>query len=993
MSRLQTNTVTTSIRNTLLAKNLYTPNNVYEIDNPAIVDVVNALANIALPFKAVDVTNTVLGRVIGPNTPIAQIGLVQLGKQLSQTIVSQGSAEIIPTFSLKNLFDKNPNTKFALRKIDYRITRDEQQSNIGRILETLTGTNLRQSPFIPSSTDVDYILNTGKGQLSLLSDTLGRNFYRNSSATIYETLEREGFSMLSKYAKSEGYFSNDAPYKFEADFNVGFAQSEARRSLSKNNSPYQEYGSSLDKKFGLNQEFINALGNTDNNIFTDEFDYFERRPNGHYEDNNQIIWGKTDVSNDTLEVQKYSRDYKVDSQSINNFGSRIGLLKHTAQLVNAYGGNIIDQTRKKFYRKIDINGKGKLMGFNGSALYTAPNTAIERFRGKEGLRQHTVLDQYDRFAKAIRFEGNVVYNGNPDSVIYDRVIPNITPTNSNDINNPINKKVMFSIENLAFQLNENGDIVGLPDGLPNITLPKCEIGQNFGRLMWFAPYDINLEEQATAKWEQVNFIGRNEPMYTYGFSERSTTLSFKLIIDYPPQVKGFNSHKEFADFFAFGGQARSITTNNLSDKEKELNETIADITNLKNDTVVIKNLKFKPRSINLFFPNDIPKVGTEKTSVNNDILGKNNSGREYEIGSSQPSKYGINSDDLLNISFTDEIDNILNIIKNDGVISTIEIFVVGNASKLYARRSQEFDYNERLGKRRADALLNYIRERAKIIFETSKSLEELGATVLETESNSSLLAPPSTSAVTNINSIDSKKARFATVSFINKGTTTPSEESVQNPNQEEINLLIQQKESLEKSIAEIKANERFASNCVFNPFTIEDGQAKGFDYIRQNKFVPVFYSQTPEDFHKRLTFLQQCVRQGAAMRMKSQNGKDLSSKNSVFGRQPVCILRLGDFFHTKVIIDSINFSYSDAPWDMNPEGMGMQFMICDVSMSMKVIGGQSLKGPIDVLQNAIGFNYYANSTYYDKGIYALPKKYENLQYGTNDPKNTENQTE
>ena len=95
----------------------------------------------------------------------------------------------------------------------------------------------------------------------------------------------------------------------------------------------------------------------------------------------------------------------------------------------------------------------------------------------------------------------------------------------------------------------------------------------------------------------------------------------------------------------------------------------------------------------------------------------------------------------------------------------------------------------------------------------------------------------------------------------------------------------------------------------------------------------------------------------------------------MFGRQPICVLRLGDQWYTKVIIENIQFSYSNSPWDTNPEGYGMQFMAADITMQMKVIGGQSLYGPISVLQNAITFNYYANSTYKKEGNYESAAAY------------------
>jgi hypothetical protein len=50
---------------------------------------------------------------------------------------------------------------------------------------------------------------------------------------------------------------------------------------------------------------------------------------------------------------------------------------------------------------------------------------------------------------------------------------------------------------------------------------------------------------------------------------------------------------------------------------------------------------------------------------------------------------------------------------------------------------------------------------------------------------------------------------------------------------------------------------------------------------------------------------------------------------------------------------------------LNPEGIGVQPMIVSVSMGFKFIGGQGLKGPVDELQNALSFNFFANTEMYD----------------------------
>ena len=90
-----------------------------------------------------------------------------------------------------------------------------------------------------------------------------------------------------------------------------------------------------------------------------------------------------------------------------------------------------------------------------------------------------------------------------------------------------------------------------------------------------------------------------------------------------------------------------------------------------------------------------------------------------------------------------------------------------------------------------------------------------------------------------------------------------------------------------------------------------------------------------------------------------------SAANLAFGRAPFCVLRLGDFLNTKIIIDSVNITYPDSQWDLNPEGIGVQFMMAKVSMQIQILGGSDISAPIKRLQNAVSFNYYANTSIYD----------------------------
>ena len=135
-------------------------------------------------------------------------------------------------------------------------------------------------------------------------------------------------------------------------------------------------------------------------------------------------------------------------------------------------------------------------------------------------------------------------------------------------------------------------------------------------------------------------------------------------------------------------------------------------------------------------------------------------------------------------------------------------------------------------------------------------------------------------------------------------------------------------------------------------------------------FNPAFHSLSPEGFNARLTFLHQCTRQGHTV-SASENinlGIAETAGNLSFGKMPVCVLRIGDFINTKIVIESLSIDYKNGDtmqWDLNQEGAGVQPMFANISMSVVLLGGQSLDGPVNRLQNAVTFNYYANAPVYD----------------------------
>lgn len=130
-------------------------------------------------------------------------------------------------------------------------------------------------------------------------------------------------------------------------------------------------------------------------------------------------------------------------------------------------------------------------------------------------------------------------------------------------------------------------------------------------------------------------------------------------------------------------------------------------------------------------------------------------------------------------------------------------------------------------------------------------------------------------------------------------------------------------------------------------------------------FDPAYHSITPEGFNARLTFLHQCTRQGSTS-SASDTTQNKTGSNLAFGAPPVCVLRIGDFYYTKIIIESLQIDYEDITWDLNDEGIGVMPMIANVNLSFKFLGGSDLSGPITRLQNAVSFNYYANTVVYEK---------------------------
>jgi hypothetical protein len=1022
---------TAQLRGALLSRNIYSDFNQYplpENTRQRVVSSVSSILDVVSPFTSSSFSDSVLGRLAStPKTPLSDIGLILLGKQFLLNFKSNVQQELIPSINLKNVFDGNPDSKLFQKKIKYNITRKQEGGNLTNFLEDYFGSySVNSSTFSKNPTNEEYLINTGEAQLdflfgktspSIASGGINKNIYKPSGSA-YVNAAAESDNKIGKrsdimpqrtwfnylYRGNSPYISI-VPTLDLVNSIVSSDQSMASSYIAMGEIT-QEYAPDLDfirNNFGVsdkksNSKSISELTSKDD---PDAFDRLVYDNGGLNEDiNQQLVWGRDGVSDRAegrLSVLR-GLDENINVTRKNpqtDFNIRGGLLEYTRNLLNASEGSLIDQTRK-----IYVNGD-RVAGMNGSALWKSPD-------GRTGVRQHSILDQYDRFAKAIRFNGNIDYEGNPNSVIYDSVIPRMHPTYNERIGVLNNRNLTFSIENLAVLVIGDNNVTMIDDEY-GTQIPITEAGPFGGRMMWFPPYGIELNEVSSAKYDTVAMVGRGEPMYSYMYSERSANLSFKLIMDHPEQVAQFygrENHSEVAKFYAFGGNEFTPTTE-IIDNSKLIKEKQDEILRIRNSQQQSIPDVIIPDEFRISFPNGYPQSGS--MSVIDELFTNK---YRYELNadwkSADGTSFALNSRvfDLTYISrigdedfyidapdgYTqsgaeyisgkrDLDDEIYRVFNDNNNVKFFRIEVIGRATLL-----GNTEINQTLSQNRADATKAFIEKRIeKVLGQRADTLGiEITATGIGTEGGSQDFSKPDT-----IHQRGAKEERISTIQFKEKDTVPQNVETQLSASDlQTISQLENEISVLESEMNTTKRNspksgvykERKADENSTNDSAI----LKGFKSVSGNYFYPMFNSQTPEDFHRRLTFLQQCVRQGSAVRSATDvddNGI-VRAKNSVFGKQPICVLRIGDFFYTKVVIENITIDYEDFPWDLNPEGWGMQPMIASVNLQMKVIGGQSLKGPIDALQNAVSFNYYANSTYKNKGgVYNTAIKNETLQHG------------
>jgi hypothetical protein len=530
------------------------------------------------------------------------------------------------------------------------------------------------------------------------------------------------------------------------------------------------------------------------------------------------------------------------------------------------------------------------------------------------------------------------------------------------------KNFMFSIENLAWADNHE-------------SLLECEKGPGDpmtgkrGRIMWFPPYDISISENVSVNWESTNFIGRGEPLYTYNNTERSGTLSFKIVVDHPSylnSLKGNNgqTNEYIASFFAGCTDIDAELAKKLTTVEREEIQT----RNSK-PSVPKKPDPITPEidKVDFYFSNDNYDINinyengdgtgliwTDGQKIVSIIADKFPDRNDFGLNGTS----GTSSQVLLDVgnwittAGQDKLSKILNV---DCQACKVRI-------KGYASVHGTTGKNETLSDLRAKSIKqffldNKIIDAGQDIYTGSKISVDERFEVVKGEGETGTQSGCPTiknngKVVQNQDLYDCKKSRKVTVSLVFDDVLA---------------LKLQKKDETpfvpveEKYRVSEKIINRFYNECnYFEMLKQEDKFVFSTLKEKLKFFHPAFHSITPEGLNSRLTFLHQCTRQGPTNVTVDVDGKrETLPDNLAFGRPPVCILRLGDFYYTKIIIDNIGMSYEPLVWDLNPEGIGVQPMIAHVDLSFKIIGGQSLKGPINRLQNAVSFNFFGNTHVYD----------------------------
>lgn len=656
------------------------------------------------------------------------------------------------------------------------------------------------------------------------------------------------------------------------------------------------------------------------------------------------------VNDPRSDAMNYDENRRNDQQSYAywpDLGEDVSPLNsETLQYSNIYSNpdSILYKTFDLFQRnKIGtlINSKGRAVDKEeiqtgvkmvGNSYYMSKGNAVTNENGSF-CRSWTSLERYNRVKDLVRHRGldkvsSVQRYHTNSSVLDDNGFPRISPYYGDDKFGNM-KRFMFSIENLAWADN----FAELPESEQG---PGDRLSSLRGRIMWFPPYDISFSDSTSVNWESTQFIGRAEPVYTYSNTERSGTLQFKIIADHPSVMNDLRWTNDKSDFDRFLAGCTETMPNKVKMRLTPNELAALEVQNVTKEE--IKNYKSNfHETIDVYFPNG--------TYTLDGISSYESSGG---TGFASNGETPYNSAVIITYPTTHSYNDKWNLFKLNSSVRLTEMLKQTNNSlvinlKSYATSVGVGINNTALSIDRGKSIKNFL----------VAGLESLGV------KNANLRVKIDVNEVIKITGGDSPAEIASDNQIVNRKVSIsfrddPNFDSTMTPD-------VIDKTGIRDLTMNLTSNPKFVNEAEYF-FKLQDINRFAFEDIRQKLrwFHPAFHSTTPEGLNARLTFLQQCGRQG------STGNASKNPDNLAFGRPPVCILRIGDFYHTKIVIENINFNYEPLLWDLNPEGVGVQPMLVTVDLSFKFIGGSSLEGPINRLQNAVSFNFFANNEIYSQ---------------------------
>jgi hypothetical protein len=877
----------------------------------------------------------------------------------------------------------------------------QPKTGLGRFVQRLSNND--------GSASVKFLANTGGGQKSILFANLDYNRY---SPNYDRNITRAG-QLLNNIFGNIGRNEQDD----SGNLYVG-GKDELRYTTSPaGETPFNAYGEPTGAVV-LGPDAVGKLYEGDQNL------------NFGLNDNNTVVggfvWTKTgDEDFGTL----YGPEGKLfgvnnsNNTAINltdryssslNYNFKPGsILDNTQRLIDSapvsglarrlHAGNAINQMSKVFndgYKELTKGSKviryenveGRLIGKEYGRLFTKDKP----YQLYQDL-QSTVAN-----TSASETNGNIRKFSN--SVIDSTYNLNIAPLKGQGSTNIVNgqvKKYMFSIENLAWK----------GSALFN-DLPGCEKGPNGGRIMWFPPYDLTFSETVSPGFDTTSFLGRPEPIYTYKDTTRSGSISFSIIVDHPSVlnliakkelqndltdkkdsvIESFFAGAAKFDLYTLAAKFATLDLNTLKELQESVlssNQTSAEqMVSVSQDLSGVNSIANTLPNFSDFqgfggyFPQwDSTIKTTDYETVYNGYIS------QQSVYESNPDKNRVsNQFPVITYNYEKLVElrgKILEAVTSQNCEIVIEMnglrFQPADSTNSINRNKDYIESIKLFFSNFTDSnnkKLSLFIEDGTVKFIDSNLL----LTTAEVKGNG-VSTPVNCSIVltgwTQNYSLEAMCSRYVSIksitvnpknpSNVNAGSTTNSQNVA---NQNVTNGLPKPGTTTldKKNLSKKLLRTRLLNECdYFEVLKQTDPFAYTSISDKVKYFQPAFHAITPEGLNSRLTFLQQCTRPGNTIPVINEQGQQdtsTSTFNTNFGTPPVLVLRIGDFYNTKAIPDTLQISYENL--DINPEGIGLQPMIAKVTLGVKLIGGSGLKGPIDRLQNALSFNFYANTEMYDE---------------------------